>query len=78
VITLNVAVVTTPTHRYTKARARLRDDRLRVTNRRDEVLLEVEAPQERVDDKGQHFRYGDVEVVKMSTCGCGGTRIEAL
>lgn len=84
---INVAEVTSVHHRYTKARALLEEgvdgakDKLIVTDRTGKILAEELgriAP--RGDGNYDFYDQSDFpwEILQLSGCGCGGTRVEEL
>lgn len=83
---IEVAEVTSPTHRYNKVRVELEidgtdPDTLRINDRRGTTLLEVvgtAAP----DGTGNYGFLADdgveYRVAQLSGCGCGGSSVDVL
>lgn len=61
--------------RYIKAKAQLTEDGVVVSNRRNQELFRVEAPQV---IQGSAYMFGATKVEASDACGCGSTRIEDI
>lgn len=61
--------------RYIKAKAQLTETGVIVSNRRNQMLFAVEAPQV---IEGSVYVFGLTRVEASSACGCGQTRIEDI
>ena len=71
---IDVARVLTPAQVIVKARVRVQDGKVLVTDRRTkDVLLTIEGEPD--ESKTSSWKFGDVTVEVMGSCGCGGTRV---